>query len=400
MDVFTTVTASYDHAAELAMALDMLKQRLPEKSRLKVIERSQEDPFAILTEAVRKQTHKADDSDLCLIIKEPALLLGRNTVAVLKHALDHNSQFDCVLPEDIRSRPQQPGHNYMTLRKFNHYAAALQNSDLEIKAYDGREPFLFMFRSRAIEKLDRHETLRQLPGLLGQRSAIVPQAYAHPFFDYYDENRDDVLPLIPDGVESILDIGCSRGRFGQALKSKRDCRVVGIEINDHEGQHARHHLDRVIIGNVMEVDTDERFDLVTCLDTLEHFSNPQKLLLRIHNEFLKDDGYLIVAIPNVGHWSIVEDLLAGRWDYVPIGILCNTHMRFFTLHSIQALLIQNGFVPLKTKSCPVPMAQDFESAITRMAVLGMEIDQENLNSIGHILLTRKVEVDRKTINCR
>ena len=32
---------------------------------------------------------------------------------------------------------------------------------------------------------------------------------------------------------------------------------------------------------------------------------------------------------------MVEDLLAGRWDYVPIGLLCYTHARFFTRATLE-----------------------------------------------------------------
>ena len=45
-------------------------------------------------------------------------------------------------------------------------------------------------------------------------------------------------------------------------------------------------------------------------------------------------GRLVLSVPNVGHWAVVEDLLAGRWDYLPIGLLCYTHYRFFTRRTL------------------------------------------------------------------
>lgn len=50
----------------------------------------------------------------------------------------------------------------------------------------------------------------------------------------------------------------------------------------------------------------------------------------------------MVSIPNVGHWSVIADLLEGRWDYCPVGIHCVTHLRFFTRHSVIQLLEHAG----------------------------------------------------------
>lgn len=50
----------------------------------------------------------------------------------------------------------------------------------------------------------------------------------------------------------------------------------------------------------------------------------------------------------------MEDLLAGRWDYLPIGLLCYTHYRFFTHRSLGDWLRRSGIerfeiIPQKTE---------------------------------------------------
>ena len=48
-------------------------------------------------------------------------------------------------------------------------------------------------------------------------------------------------------------------------------------------------------------------------------------------------------MPNVGHWSIVGDLLAGRFDYVPYSLLSGTHVRFFTRATVRDLFEASGY---------------------------------------------------------
>ena len=64
--------------------------------------------------------------------------------------------------------------------------------------------------------------------------------------------------------------------------------------------------------------------------------------LRKARTLLNPGGAVLLSIPNVGHGSVVADLLAGRWDYTPAGIHCVTHVRFFTRTGILALVDEAG----------------------------------------------------------
>jgi hypothetical protein len=48
-------------------------------------------------------------------------------------------------------------------------------------------------------------------------------------------------------------------------------------------------------------------------------------------------------VPNVAHASVRLELLAGNFVYEQTGILDQTHLRFFTLDSLRALIKQSGF---------------------------------------------------------
>ena len=53
---------------------------------------------------------------------------------------------------------------------------------------------------------------------------------------------------------------------------------------------------------------------------------------------LKENGKIIIAIPNVAFGGVRLALLKGEFDYVDSGLLERTHIRFFTLKTFMAML--------------------------------------------------------------
>ncbi|MDZ7762766.1 MAG: methyltransferase domain-containing protein [Desulfovermiculus sp.] len=98
----------------------------------------------------------------------------------------------------------------------------------------------------------------------------------------------------------------------------------------------------MIIQPAQEIEFNSCFDLINCGDVLEHLSDPWTILDKFHN-LLTDQGRLVLSVPDAGHWTVVQDLLHGRFEYVPWGILCITHLRWFTEESIRQALDQAGF---------------------------------------------------------
>jgi hypothetical protein len=85
-------------------------------------------------------------------------------------------------------------------------------------------------------------------------------------------------------------------------------------------------------------------------------------------------------VPNVGHWSVVRDLARGRFDYLPVGILCGTHLRFFTAASLDELLQQAGFQIVQQRRTTQPMPQEFSRFMAASAQAGLAWDRESLET--------------------
>jgi SAM-dependent methyltransferase len=386
---FTAVTPSYGYSQELALALTMFRKALPAGTLLSISEAGS-DSAKELGAAVRHALNQTPLAEYFLIAWEPALLVGPGALEELERILDDFPSVDCVLPSDIRGYRLGCGAGYLTLRGFQQFAVGLRDPEAELTAYDSREPVLFLIRTSALKRIEWPSDPLDIPGRLADRAVISLNAYVHPFLNYYEEERADVVQMVPREVRSILDIGCARGHFGAALKKSLPlCRVVGIEFNGYEAKNARRRLDGVVVGDALAAKLDEWFDCVTCLDMMEHVARPEDLLEKIRQEFLLDGGYLLLSIPNIGHWAVVEDLLAGRWDYLPSGLLSVTHLKFFTLSTIRSLLEDNGFEVLDVDRVSFPMPEGFRAGIQSLKLSGFEIDVSSLTTTNYNILARR-----------
>jgi hypothetical protein len=74
--------------------------------------------------------------------------------------------------------------------------------------------------------------------------------------------------------------------------------------------------ESMVVGNVEQLDLaeafgDKRFDVVLCLDVLEHLVEPLDTLRRL-KDLLTPSGILVASIPNVTHAAVRLQLLGGR----------------------------------------------------------------------------------------
>lgn len=158
----------------------------------------------------------------------------------------------------------------------------------------------------------------------------------------YIGRRYDILNLIPATAKKILDVGCSVGELGDNIKQNRDAEVVGIEVDDQMAEVAKGKLDKVIVGDLDEINLEDflvpaYFDCIIFADVLEHLKNPWDTLKSI-TSFLDDEGVVITSIPNIRHYNTLVNLLfRGHWPYVERGLHDKTHLRFFTLKNIKEL---------------------------------------------------------------
>ena len=104
---------------------------------------------------------------------------------------------------------------------------------------------------------------------------------------------------------------------------------------------------------------------------------------------LNPDGCLIASLPNAGHWSLVYDQLQGKFEYLPWGITCITHVRWFTEPSIRQALEEVGFLIEKFERQqiePSPKGKDF---VIKMVETGIGDKQSMLTNEFTILAIKR-----------
>ncbi|APW44477.1 class I SAM-dependent methyltransferase [Rhodoferax saidenbachensis] len=171
---------------------------------------------------------------------------------------------------------------------------------------------------------------------------------------YYDNVNQTILDLIPVTATSICEFGCGAGALARAVRvNTPNIYYVGVEIAEDQLALASEILDMGLLRNIDHVkdwDSDEElslalplnsFDHVILGDVLEHLYDPQ-LVMNEAARRLKPGGCAIVCIPNVQHWSVFANLVAGSWPRQDSGLFDRTHIRWFTLEDMVHLVESAG----------------------------------------------------------
>lgn len=183
--------------------------------------------------------------------------------------------------------------------------------------------------------------------------------HQQPYYDYYWQERstgwsprnqhpDPILrsllsKMIHDG-KYVLDYGCGDCSKCGPLVHSFGAHYVGVDVSLSALQTCIKR-DRVLCGdeNTSLPFISETFDVVLCIEVLEHLFRPDLALRQIHR-VLKPDGILIVSAPNIA-W-IGNRLLMAAGFFNPGGSpetsfrapWKDPHIRFFTKRVLLRLI--------------------------------------------------------------
>jgi 2-polyprenyl-3-methyl-5-hydroxy-6-metoxy-1,4-benzoquinol methylase len=156
----------------------------------------------------------------------------------------------------------------------------------------------------------------------------------------------------------VLDVGSHYGHFLVQARL-RGWTGVGVEIASDVAAQARETHNLTIYNDKIEnVDFgEERFDLVTLFDVLEHLQDPNRVLQTIYS-VLADDGILFIKVPNVQFIRLKTFVLSRllgrdahkRYDFLnPLGFfMVEQHNYNFSDQTLTRLLAENGYQQLQS----------------------------------------------------
>ena len=161
---------------------------------------------------------------------------------------------------------------------------------------------------------------------------------------YSNSGNVALMDLLDEDYRRILDVGCGAGDNAAILKARRpSCQVSGITHSAGEAALAERYVKRCWVfdveGPLPAALVREQFDVLIFSHVLEHVRHPATVLARFVN-LLRAGGVVLIAVPNILSWRMRIAFCMGRFEYGPAGVLDDTHLRFFTFHTADRLLVQ------------------------------------------------------------
>lgn len=148
--------------------------------------------------------------------------------------------------------------------------------------------------------------------------------------------------------KKILDVGCGGGILAEALAHK-GAQVTGIDVAELSLKVAKMHLHESGLEVDYQLSTVEdfaqqnaaRFDIVTCLEILEHVPDPASIVASA-SRLLKPDGLLCLSTLNRNPKSFALAILGAEYILRMLPRGTHEYKKFIKPSELAATLRANG----------------------------------------------------------
>jgi 2-polyprenyl-3-methyl-5-hydroxy-6-metoxy-1,4-benzoquinol methylase len=139
---------------------------------------------------------------------------------------------------------------------------------------------------------------------------------------------------------SIVDLGCDKGFLGQLLSPyAKTIHIHGVDRNRNVLKKAKGFYQSLYCFDLNDVNwpLKDRYDMVVIADTLEHLVNPREAISAAL-KIVKDNGFLIISVPNGVHLWVRLQVLLGRFPQDERGLFDRTHLHYFTKRNLEQVI--------------------------------------------------------------
>lgn len=169
---------------------------------------------------------------------------------------------------------------------------------------------------------------------------------------YHDKLNHDLLSRLPTDARRVLEVGCGSGALARAYRALNpNVHYTGVEVAGEAARKATDACNDIVRGDIEtqpcldaldQLRGDPGWDLLVLGDVVEHLLDPLRALAELRTR-MSAGAICVACIPNIGHVSIIHQLLRARWNYADAGLLDRTHLRFFTQPTMVELFQQAGW---------------------------------------------------------
>ncbi len=183
---------------------------------------------------------------------------------------------------------------------------------------------------------------------------------------------------------SVLDVGSGEKVFMSKLIDSSD-NYTACDILEGVAEPVRYMSVDLNNESLASKFPGEQFDVVFCLEIIEHLFSPDALLRDLHS-VLKPGGVLILSTPNLAYWLNRLLLLAGitpmlmenssevklgrRFKFLGQGQGTEGHIRVFTYTAMLELMDRCNFDVVRTRGSrvwPLPIDKLIAPRVPRLA---------------------------------
>jgi 2-polyprenyl-3-methyl-5-hydroxy-6-metoxy-1,4-benzoquinol methylase len=159
-----------------------------------------------------------------------------------------------------------------------------------------------------------------------------------------------LLPLVASlgsrlAPGKVLDVGTGNGT---ALPTwlQQGWEVCAIE-PDKEGYEIARSFEgtqvrQLGVGDPLPTEWVGAFDLVICLEVVEHLFDPHQLV-KTAQEALKTGGYALISTPYHGYLKNLALSVVDKWDFHHHPDVVGGHIKFWSKPTLKALFEKGGF---------------------------------------------------------
>lgn len=153
--------------------------------------------------------------------------------------------------------------------------------------------------------------------------------------------------------KKILDIGCGAGILSVEL-AKQGALVTGIDLAKQAIMTAKLHVLDKYKDNNLKIDfqyialdklaktTDEKYDIITCMEMLEHVPCPLKIISDA-SKLLKDDGVIFLSTLNRNYKSYLKSIVGAEYILKLLPVNTHEYEKFIKPSELAAMLRANNF---------------------------------------------------------